>query len=551
MPDTSLRQRGGSKAVAETIASTPEHDKPSAEEEELPAWVGCACCSLLAIVMAALFALGYLMMPGRDAFDATRVVQFKHDAILRTVVWPAPGRAPVSGVNTKDTDWAIFFYKPYCPACKRVWPVFRALANTVNSTKLRFGEVDCVKDRGVCTMLGAEKHPLIRLYKSVPTTSKEGNTWKREGAADWQGLLIAYEIMQWFIDQQGAGLVHADVQWPSPERLALEMRNLKSSGRTSHESTMQKRPEDPGGYIHDAELALQYGLIDHVMAAPRAGAMEPELSGERLLDLLRWVSLQQELFPRAAVRKKLEALFKRLQQRQQWTDSAYVKTLRALGFKTSPVDDADWRWCTPSSSNTDAHTVGGYTCGLWLLFHTTLANSDRVSAPDVLKMIRSWVGTFFGCSHCAAHFVNYYNQNGGGRVRDHIGAVLWLWKAHNAVSMRLRLEEAAAGDENRGGRPRTIWPSLEMCKICYKEEVRGNESVPSTVSSTKDVDEQWDVHNVFEYHQETFCFESDTFVCSGFDDPSRDQDQRKKFQEDAARDTIAKTDDSKPKKSAV
>ena len=95
------------------------------------------------------------------------------------------------------------------------------------------------------------------------------------------------------------------------------MRKLKATGKVSHESAMEVRPEDPGGYITDAELALQYGLIDHVFAGGSSDS-EPELSGARLNVLLKWISLQQESFPRASVRTKLTTLFKRLQQRPKW-----------------------------------------------------------------------------------------------------------------------------------------------------------------------------------------------------------------------------------------
>ena len=223
--DTGLRHRGadgdaskdavtsrdGSRVAVAQARKTTENVPPE-EDEEIPAWVERACCGGLVVIIGILIAFAYHMMPVRDAFDHTKVVKFEHDAILRTVIWPKSGGSPAArGNNGQDTDWAIFFYKPYCPACRRVWPIFRSLGNTVNSTKLRFGEVDCVKDRGVCNMVGAEKHPLIRIYKSVPT---KGDGWKREGAAEWQGLLIAYEIMQWFVDQQGAGVVSADVKWP-------------------------------------------------------------------------------------------------------------------------------------------------------------------------------------------------------------------------------------------------------------------------------------------------------------------------------------------------
>ena len=42
------------------------------------------------------------------------------------------------------------------------------------------------------------------------------------------------------------------------------------------------------------------------------------------------------------------------------------------------------------------------------------------------------------------------------------------------------------------------------------------------MSDIEDHAGQWDEHRVFEYLQETFCFEADTFVCAGFDDPSRE-----------------------------
>mmetsp|Transcript_32168 Transcript_32168/g.88221 ORF Transcript_32168/g.88221 Transcript_32168/m.88221 type:complete len:578 (+) Transcript_32168:59-1792(+) len=535
-PPASTVRRRNAPSAAERERRIQKEDRlrelPAPEdEEELPAWVGWACCGGLLLIIGVLIAVLYRMTPARDAFDVTKVVKFDQDQVLRTVVWPKPGeRGRVSGPNGKDTDWAIFFYKPYCPACRRVWPVFRALGNTVNSSTLRFGEVDCVKNRGVCTMVKAEKHPLIRLYKAVPTGKGDG--WKREGAAEWQGLLIAYEIMQWFIDKQGEGLIGSDVEWPSPDRLGQEMRALKATGKVSHESAMEKRPADPGGYISDAELALQYGLIDHVMSGSADGS-EPEISGPRLTQLLQWISLQSEIFPRAAVRDRLSALFRRLQTRNKWKEKGYEKALKAAGFKTTPVPDAAWRWCTPpaNAGSEVAPALGGYTCGLWLLFHTTLANSDRVSAPDVLKHIRGWVGEFFGCSYCAAHFVDYYNENGGARVRDHINAVIWLWRAHNDVTMRLRRDEVVEGAEDRGGAPRRLWPSLEACKTCYKEEARGNESIPSTVTEFEENEEQWDIHTVFEYHQEVFCFESDTFVCSGFDDPSKDPESRKQHQD--------------------
>ena len=142
-------------------------------------------------------------------------------------------------------------------------------------------------------MLGAEKHPLIRIYKARPMGGG-GNggapSFKRESAAEWQGLLIAYEVMQWFVDQQSAGIISPEVKFPSDEVLAAAMRAVTATGRVSHDTAMEKRPADPGGFLIDAELALQYGLIDHVIGGSDVSSGEsPSLEGKRLESLLKWV----------------------------------------------------------------------------------------------------------------------------------------------------------------------------------------------------------------------------------------------------------------------
>ena len=47
---------------------------------------------------------------------------------------------------------------------------------------------------------------------------------------------------------------------------------------------------------------------------------------------------------------------------------------------------------------------GGYNCGLWLLFHTMLANADRSTAGSVLSAVHVWVKEFFGCVTIIFHY---------------------------------------------------------------------------------------------------------------------------------------------------
>lgn len=55
---------------------------------------------------------------------------------------------------------------------------------------------------------------------------------------------------------------------------------------------------------------------------------------------------------------------------------------------------------------------------------------------EVLKAMRAYIGSFFGCTACADHFENMAAED-----MDEVGsltrAVLWLWKRHNHVNNRL------------------------------------------------------------------------------------------------------------------
>ena len=79
----------------------------------------------------------------------------------------------------------------------------------------------------------------------------------------------------------------------------------------------------------------------------------------------------------------------------------------------------------------------GYPCGLWLLFHTLVAHSVDASAVATLRAIRGYVQHFFGCNACARHFAGMASDEALEGIDRTDAAALWLWRAHNAVNMRL------------------------------------------------------------------------------------------------------------------
>ena len=504
--------RAAERARREARLAELYEKRAAAEEEAEDDLFGCSstCMAIsmvvLSVLVAALVSLG---ASPADPLDS-RVEVFRQDQMLRTVVWPGTS-GPTGARNSPQVDWAVFFYKPYCGACKRVWPIFRALAATTNSSgRLRFGEVDCQSERGVCSMLKAEKTPLIRLYRAVP--AKDGlqkpGRFKREAIREWQGMLIAYEIKEWFVNLKDGpdAVIDYPIEWPSAEALADAMHRFKLRGKTQHDSSLSRRPTDPAGYLVDAELALTQGLTDHVF--PYA---DMPLTGERLRLYLRWLELQSAVFPTAAVRARLLALHTRLQARESWEQEKLEAAVRAQNFSMVAPSDGDWRWCSTAGGR------GGYSCALWILFHTTLANTARPDAGANLQAIAAWVGEFFGCDQCARHFMAYWEEHRGFEQHGHIEAVLWLWHAHNMVTRRLRAE-----DEQHDGAPSTrpfAFPTQDDCADCYNASKTGARLMYPSLGAVEE-------HSVFEYHQEVYCFESDTMVCTGFDDPSKDAKSR-------------------------
>jgi len=78
----------------------------------------------------------------------------------------------------------------------------------------------------------------------------------------------------------------------------------------------------------------------------------------------------------------------------------------------------------------------GYTCGLWLLFHTLVVNDISYAS---LRPIREYMEYFFDCDDCRNNFLAISRDIDSVTSSDE--AILWLWKAHQSVNVRLSHEE--------------------------------------------------------------------------------------------------------------
>lgn len=178
------------------------------------------------------------------------------------------------------------------------------------------------------------------------------------------------------------------------------------------------------------------------------------------------------------------------------------------------ADHKHFSWTTCSGSS---EYKRGYTCGVWLLFHTLLAHAaeeqkvrihDKPKSNDavykwqvmnfgpnnascspqelessflrstsdelyidepqwVLSAIVNYVRFYLGCTNCAAHFscaIHLSRQKLFSNTRYHDHS-LFLWELHNRVNIR-----TAKTNSEDPLHPKHVFPDYKACPKCYAED---------------------------------------------------------------------------------
>lgn len=176
------------------------------------------------------------------------------------------------------------------------------------------------------------------------------------------------------------------------------------------------------------------------------------------------------------------------------------------------------------SKSCDSNGVGGFSCGMWKLFHTVTIGmaehrggvnlidaevvdiSTRVFSPaDAAATIREYIANFFGCKECRDHFLSQYDQcsfRRCDRLTDDANAStaedwkqvsLWLWEVHNDVSVRVANEKATRSAKRAQMSPfrtvsqappvvkkedeiKSLWPTIGECLGCFEDSGKWNEA---------------------------------------------------------------------------
>jgi len=128
-------------------------------------------------------------------------------------------------------------------------------------------------------------------------------------------------------------------------------------------------------------------------------------------------------------------------------------------------------------------TCRGASCALWTLFHVVVSSvaglklsGDSRSTTGleinvVMGFVRTMVEHFLSCDSCKKDFLADFDACAYGRCSqaEDDGAYarlpIWMWRAHNAVSMKVATIDPSANGVDRR------WPMYLDCPKCWRQQV--------------------------------------------------------------------------------
>lgn len=217
-------------------------------------------------------------------------------------------------------------------------------------------------------------------------------------------------------------------------------------------------------FMNDIEKAIAYSL-GHEVAEKRI------IEGKALVALENYLEVLSRLFPT----KHREKTSKFLNELYTWTrkqknsikgEDFKAKVTELTGKHSAFSDLGDYIGCKGSDSK-----YGQYPCAVWSLWHVLTvrqieSDTSFRSADWVLMTMVDYIRYFFGCRHCAEHFLKVAED---GRAVQHEvknveDSILWLWRAHNLANLRLK-DDIATNDP---AYPKEVFPSKTFCSRCFQ-----------------------------------------------------------------------------------
>ncbi|GBF96297.1 hypothetical protein Rsub_09092 [Raphidocelis subcapitata] len=305
-------------------------------------------------------------------------------------------------------------------------------------------------------------------------------------------------------DEEEDGVVESDYGWHLP-RIPKWLRHpgrlgskaVRAAKRAAKKATKKKavvlpaKPNDRAAWTETDVTSATWMLFDQIVSSQPD--MQARTSLRALLDL--WAVGH----PVARCRRQAQASASRFESiwilGLKYKSLDQLRSLQPCNVRPSGAPGAAGKSLPTAPAHGDGGASGGggegppwamcqgstpeargFTCGLWMMFHTVAARLPETHGGRLLiEALEGFANHFFFCKVCQKHFKSMLSRPEAQAVVSRRDGVLWLWKAHNEVNARLARVESEHGGSSSGDpqHPKRQWPTPAACPGCRRRTQPG------------------------------------------------------------------------------
>ncbi|XP_042413279.1 sulfhydryl oxidase 1-like [Zingiber officinale] len=347
----------------------------------------------------------------------------------------------------------VEFFAHWCPACRNYKPHYEKVArmfngpNAVHPGIVLMARVDCAMkiNTNLCGRFSVGFYPM--LLWGPPAKFVSGRWTPKQENTELQLIddgRTADQLLNWINKKLGSSFNFVD-------------------GRYENENTFSKNasyPEQIARAIYDVEEATALAIeivIENKMI--KSSTQAP---------IIKFLQLLVAHHPSKRCRRGIADLL--ISFDDMWPSGSLSEETHMLQehdiLKSYPICGKEvprryWIFCRGSKDHSR-----GFSCGLWVLFHSLSVRVADGESQLVFTAIRDFIQNFFVCDDCRRHFSEMASRVSApfNTTRD---LSIWLWKAHNEVNERLVIDPRF---------PKIIWPPNQLCPSCYTSSSVKNSS---------------------------------------------------------------------------
>ncbi|CAM6090971.1 unnamed protein product [Calypogeia fissa] len=384
---------------------------------------------------------------------------------FNTSLWASPAPSVI-----------VEFYAHWCPACQNFKPQYERVAQLFNGLDavypgvLLLAKVDCAEEinRKLCQRFSVKHYPTMLFGK--PSTFAWGSRLEDndQNFEDVGSRMSAQALLDWINThlKKSYSLDPAIQRKQSKqaiESVSVQVVSIHDIDEATAEAYNIILNEKLVGSSQRAPFVqfLQLLTAYHPSRRCRAG------SAQILFNLV-------DIWPNEHIAEVHE----------RGTERADVAALKQLQICGKDLPRNIYKTCDMAT--------GGYSCGLWYLFHALSVRVDDSESKNAMKAISDFVANFFPCEECRQHF-SKISQSAMDSISTRRNLTLWIWRAHNEVNRRLAKQVEASVESQRS---KLQWPPRALCPPCRmsSEDAHGD----------ADEDVEWDEDEVYEFLRKTY-----------------------------------------------